>query len=311
MDTIVWRFLMEKGIKTLPVDPKRLAEDLGYEVYSYQEGRAILEALGLSQVAACNKGLFVRHDDKLCIFYADGLPRGERNHVLFHELGHCLEKHDGCFSGPEAERTRAAQEEEAEMYALESVPTPVLYKAGLTTARDIRRGTQLDAPAVEKIVVRVAEYGSRKFEPPERKICDFYKAFIKANQCLRGRQGRRRRVKRISIALVLAVALCASLAGLYRLVSPGHDEPALLPAGTVSSDASFAEGSTLSQTQEPPADTEASSQPVAGAVYWTASGDVYHLSRNCPHIKHIKDEMVQSGSVEESGKTRACMGCSP
>jgi len=44
-------------------------------------------------------------------------------------------------------------------------------------------------------------------------------------------------------------------------------------------------------------------------VYWIASGEVWHLSRDC---RYIKDKSIDSGSVEEAmaaGKSRVCSVC--
>lgn len=45
-----------------------------------------------------------------------------------------------------------------------------------------------------------------------------------------------------------------------------------------------------------------------GTVYWVPSGAVYHVSRNCPTLS--RSRTVYSGSVAQSGKSRACKVCS-
>ena len=45
-----------------------------------------------------------------------------------------------------------------------------------------------------------------------------------------------------------------------------------------------------------------------GTVYWTPSGSVYHYSRNCSTLS--RSRTVYSGSVNDSGKSRACKVCS-
>ena len=44
-----------------------------------------------------------------------------------------------------------------------------------------------------------------------------------------------------------------------------------------------------------------------GTVYWTPSGGVYHFSSSCPTLSRSKT--VYSGTVSESGKSRACKVC--
>ncbi len=42
-------------------------------------------------------------------------------------------------------------------------------------------------------------------------------------------------------------------------------------------------------------------------VYWTKSGQVYHWKKTCKVLK--KEKNIQSGTIEESGKSKACQQC--
>lgn len=42
-------------------------------------------------------------------------------------------------------------------------------------------------------------------------------------------------------------------------------------------------------------------------VYWVSGGEVYHSTPNCSTLKRSKN--VQSGTIEESGKSRTCKVC--
>ena len=44
-----------------------------------------------------------------------------------------------------------------------------------------------------------------------------------------------------------------------------------------------------------------------GTVYWTPNGEVYHSTAGCPTLSRSKT--VYSGTVAESGKSRACKVC--
>ena len=44
-----------------------------------------------------------------------------------------------------------------------------------------------------------------------------------------------------------------------------------------------------------------------GTVYWTSGGSVYHTTDSCPTLGRSKN--IQSGTVAESGKSRACKVC--
>lgn len=42
-------------------------------------------------------------------------------------------------------------------------------------------------------------------------------------------------------------------------------------------------------------------------VYWVPGGEVYHYSKSCPSLSRSTD--IQSGSIAQSGKPRACKRC--
>lgn len=45
----------------------------------------------------------------------------------------------------------------------------------------------------------------------------------------------------------------------------------------------------------------------SGTVYWVASGEVYHSTRDCSTLKRSKT--IYSGSISQSGKSRPCKVC--
>ena len=46
----------------------------------------------------------------------------------------------------------------------------------------------------------------------------------------------------------------------------------------------------------------------SGTVYWVPNGEVYHLSRSCRSL--ARSSTILSGTIQESGKPRACKNCS-
>lgn len=56
-------------------------------------------------------------------------------------------------------------------------------------------------------------------------------------------------------------------------------------------------------------ETETQTHPVGDTVYWTESGKVYHRSTDCRYIRNSAN--VLEGTVEDSGKERACSACGP
>lgn len=57
-----------------------------------------------------------------------------------------------------------------------------------------------------------------------------------------------------------------------------------------------------------PAASSSSKKPSSGTVYWVPSGSVYHNSKNCPSLS--RSRTIYSGTIQESGKSRACKVCS-
>lgn len=55
-------------------------------------------------------------------------------------------------------------------------------------------------------------------------------------------------------------------------------------------------------------ESSGSHQNHAATVYWVKNGKVYHVSRNCPTLSRSKS--ISSGTVSQSGKSRACKVCS-
>lgn len=293
MRATVWNFLMARRVKSLPLDPIGFAKAIGYLVYDYNEGAEVIEQLKLEDAASTREGFSTRYNGKPCILYSPALIRRRRNHVILHELGHCIENHDSggkTFGDADDVKIQMQQEDEAEEYALEAVPTPVLYKAGLTTAKDIQRVTQLDDDAVNKILSRVTQYEYIAFGVEENEICAYFHDYIREHKRVQGRQVKRRRIAAIVAG---AAALALAVAGTtVALMSLGQQQAPVTSVASVAAPAITSEISALPQGQ---------------IVYWTDSGDVYHIDRNCQHIRNRTN--VHSGTVAESGKDRVCKTC--
>ena len=57
-----------------------------------------------------------------------------------------------------------------------------------------------------------------------------------------------------------------------------------------------------------PASSTTKKTDSSGTVYWVPNGSVYHKSKNCATLKRSKT--IYSGTIAESGKSRACKVCS-
>lgn len=284
--SLVWRCWENYGIRA-PLDAIDVAKQLGFKVYSYIEGKDLLDRLSIPESALERPAFSTRHDGQPCIFYAAGLPAYHRNHAVWHEIGHCVAGHENIdsivFGDTSNEELRKQQEAEAEEFALEAVPTPVLSEAGLKTHRDIQRITRLDDEAVKHIVERVADYAYNPLDPEERRICNQYRDFIRQNKRVAVKQMRHRQ---IAVAIALAITLVLSTVCITVSIMAISQQRAVTPPAITSA---------------------AYSLPQGQIVYWTEGGDVYHVDRNCQHIRNRTN--VESGTVAESGKDRVCKTC--
>lgn len=291
--SMVWAHWEQYGICT-PLDAIDAARQLGFSVYSYIEGKGLLDKLNIPESALEMPAFSSRHDGQPCIFYAAGLPAYHRNHAIWHEIGHCVAGHENIgsivFGDTSNEELRKQQEAEAEEFALEAVPTPVLSEAGLKTHKDIQRITRLDDDAVKHIVERVADYAYNPLDPEERRICNQYRDFIRQNKRVAVKQMRHRQ---ITVAIALAIALVLSTVCITVSLMTVIQQQAPVTS--------------VAPTTAPAITSEVSALPQGQIVYWTDSGDVYHIDRNCQHIRNRTN--VRSGTVAESGKGRVCKTC--
>lgn len=72
-------------------------------------------------------------------------------------------------------------------------------------------------------------------------------------------------------------------------------------------DAKKAEQERIAREQATQQLAEQQESASAGTVYWVASGEVYHSTPDCPTLKRSSN--IYSGSIAQSGKSRACKVC--
>ena len=80
-------------------------------------------------------------------------------------------------------------------------------------------------------------------------------------------------------------------------------------SGEVNMQASVAEQSEALLSDTPNTNVSSSESAIVNmsSVYWTENGEVYHLYKNCQHLKNSTE--VFSGTPENSGKERCCKTC--
>lgn len=292
----VWDFLRKHGIKELPVPCRELAGQMQIQIIDYEVGAEMLYRLGLDKLKARKEGFSVQTENHAYIFMRRGLSKARQNHIILHEIGHFAEGQNDLLTGAAAKRT-AAEERMAEEYVYEMTPTPVLYAAGLTTLEDIRRITGLDTPAARHILARVAACAHGERTEEERRIIKQFGGFIRRQK--RNRGGRLRKYLLSGLMGVLLLLIVLGLSLVWRF-PPQPAPPAERPS-------------------PPSVSAEAAGAPVSSVdvsgdcmVYWTDTGEVYHLSRTCRYIRDKKEEALQSGSAakaREEGKERPCKIC--
>lgn len=280
----VWSWLKSHHIHDLPVDFRKLLKGYNVTLMSYSEGERLLQELGLEDEALIRHGFLASTQNGTYLFYDDTLPKSRQKEVIMHEIGHLAEAHS--YPIGKTDYTEA-QEAEAQEYVYEMAPTPVLHIAGIKSIPDICRLTGLNDFTAQKIVVRMSEYENRPFTDEEHSICVQFMPFIRR---MRRRQ-MRRKLEEVWIPTVLGALISALICfGVFltmRGVQSGvADGNGTIPAQTVSS--------------------QSHTVPDGQIVYWTPDGEVYHIDRDC---QHIRDREALSGTVDESGKDRVCKTC--
>ena len=284
----VWNVLDKYGIHDLPIDYVKLLASQEISVEDYSAGAGIIKDLGLEPLTHIKTGFSVNSNLGPYIFFKRGISTSEKNHILIHEFGHFQEGHNDHILS--ANNITPEQEKDAEEYVYELAPTPVLYMAGIRTIEDIQRVTKLDALAAQTILVRISEYSSREFTDEERAICKQFEGFI-ARERKRKIRGRIRRAwAPLAVGAIAATLLTTAL--FVTIGSLGRQQVPVTSVTSVATPATMSEVSDLPQGQ---------------IVYWTEGGDVYHIDRNCQHIRNRTN--VESGTVAESGKDRVCKTC--
>ena len=162
--------------------------------------------------------------------------------------------------------------------------------AGIRTIEDIQRVTGLDTLAARTILLRMSEYNGREFTEEEHRICKQFEGFIARERKRKLRSRLRRAWAPLAVGAIASALLVTVL---FTLIGNLGQQQA-----PVTSDA---------PTTAPVITSEVSTLPQGQIVYWTDSGDVYHIDRNCQHIRNRTN--VHSGTVAESGKDRVCKTC--
>lgn len=151
---LTWEFALENAVNTLPVSLKKLyeiARKNHWDIFSYQQGKALIEQLGVTDYAERLDAFTVIHRDLKIIFYKDKLPYTDKVFAISHEIGHIVLGHTyhGIMGIGETKDKTDVQEAEADLFGCELLaPSCVLKKCGI---RKINQLEEMDVISAEKI----------------------------------------------------------------------------------------------------------------------------------------------------------------
>ncbi len=152
------RILTDSGATRLPVALQPICRRYGWRLYSYRDGWAAIDRLGLLTDAAITNGFCTYTDGQYYIFFDGHLPPDRQRITIAHEMGHIAMHHIGageCARNSTDHRLDMPEEMQAHQFAARLLaPTPVLLAHQLTTA---------EAIAAEcKMPITAAKYRARE-----------------------------------------------------------------------------------------------------------------------------------------------------
>lgn len=72
---------------------KQIIERSGWEIYSYKEGKEIIDSYNLQSMVDSNDAFATRIGDRFIIFYSDSISQLDFPFILAHEIGHIVLGH--------------------------------------------------------------------------------------------------------------------------------------------------------------------------------------------------------------------------
>lgn len=198
----VWRVLYDFNVSSLPVSVMALAQAMGVRVYSYTEGRELLDNLGMLWICETTEGFstdvgYAMGVGGWYIFYDDAiLPRGRIRFTLAHELGHILLGHvmselpvggyKARYTPENSDNPKEPEEIEADMFAARLLaPACVLWGLDIHGAESIASLCGLSNRAASIRAERMEElYRRQKFlvSPLERRVYEAFKGYIEKSK---------------------------------------------------------------------------------------------------------------------------------
>ena len=337
---IVWDYLQKHHI-VLTRDVRETAKQLGYSVSSYSQATELIQSANVKKRDLNRDGFSLIINGVRHILYSDDLSRPKAKAVVLHELGHFVM--NASFGGSQEatnEKERLKKEKEADLFLYEFYPSPVLFKANLTTIESIAKFTGLDAETVQEIYTRVKAYGDEKmWSKACDKICDTYSDIIATaktgsadNQPNEDADHDKRRSRtwhtiEIGILSIIAVSILAIASFVVAKFAVGGGDVApdssitsvattrpTVDLDTLIDNAHQAVGITSGTDQSDGTRATESTNNAAPhsdtIVYVTAAGEKYHLP-DCYHIKNkdgLREMTVEQAETAGYEPCKDCIG---
>ena len=188
MENIVakaYDLLIKKGITSLPIDPLIFNKlDCGLKIISYNQGRDLIDELGIKDDVSRRQGLSVMVGGKYIIMYDPELSSSARKLVIAHEIGHIDLEHGSynkIIGAAKDKKIKKQQEKEADTYAYALLaPLPVLHELNISDYKRIQQVTGLsrvDARAVIRLLNK--RYGNdNRPTPIEANLIETFSEYI-------------------------------------------------------------------------------------------------------------------------------------
>ena len=157
--SMVNEYILKRGVSYWPLTTeylKKLCELEGYKVFSYSEGKEIIDTLGISE--HCKQPAFLyKNKEFKFIFYTDSLMASERNCRICHELMHVI-LNQGTQKGSQPLDAKAL-EEEAKIASLQLLaPVCIVKHLGLKSVDEIEKRFQIPREYAEHIYSKTITY---------------------------------------------------------------------------------------------------------------------------------------------------------
>lgn len=183
-----WRFILQQGIRSLPVNPSRLIKQNGWILYSYSEFAATIRQPVSTVIDRFSPEAFVfwsSYENTFVICYNADYPNPVIRWSLMHEIAHIVLGHISS-DVPNLTRVRSEQrsmfEQEAQGFARRVLcPSIVLHDCNATEPYEIMKlcGISHEAAVYRSQYIKELELRNRwRIYPLERAVEEQFRIFI-------------------------------------------------------------------------------------------------------------------------------------